>query len=149
MVKCPRSDIGNFLCSLLCALCFRAYLVNCVSLNFIPRTFVLTPDAPISVIRDFMHRRLCQTSRHSSHWVESGDWPVLWKLCITSSICVLFSTLALTRRAPQTPCIKSPKLFISFIPALFDLFGDGFPTSLYEITLTRYLGRGFAFCHTS
>ncbi len=58
-------------------------------------------------IRDFMQRRLFQTSRHSSHQVECGDWPVPWKLCRTSSICVLFSTLALMRRAPQTPCIKS------------------------------------------
>ncbi len=28
--------------------------------------------------------------------------------CITSSICVLFMTLALKGRAPQTPCKKSP-----------------------------------------
>ncbi len=60
--------------------------------------------------RDFMHRRLCQTSCHSSHQVESGDWPVPWKLCTMSSICVLFSMLALMLRAPQTPCIKSPFL---------------------------------------
>ncbi len=56
---------------------------------------------------DFMQRRLFQTSRHSSRQVECGDRPVPWKLCTMSPICVLFSTLALTRRAPQTLCIKS------------------------------------------
>ncbi len=57
--------------------------------------------------RDFMQGRLFQTSCHSSSLVECGDWPVPWKLCTTSPICVLFLTLALTRRAPQTSCIKS------------------------------------------
>ncbi len=70
-------------------------------------------------IRDFMHRRLCQMSRHLSHWEESGDWPVPWKLCITSSICVLFSTLVLTRRAPQTPCIKSTLTCLSTLKRIF------------------------------
>ncbi len=54
-----------------------------------------------------MHRRLFQTLRHSSHRLVCSDWPVPWKLCIMSSICALFLTLALMRRAPQTPCIKS------------------------------------------
>ncbi len=41
------------------------------------------------------------------HRVLCGDWPVPWKLCTTSSICVLFLTLALAQRVPRTPCIKS------------------------------------------
>ncbi len=59
------------------------------------------------ISRDFMQDISVKHHATRQRCVVCGDWPVPWKLCTTSSICVIFSTLALTRRAPQTPCIKS------------------------------------------
>ncbi len=37
-----------------------------------------------------MHRRLIQTSRHSSCCLVWGDWPVLWKLKNVINLCAIF-----------------------------------------------------------
>ncbi len=66
--------------------------------------------------------------------------------CTTSSICVLFSTLALMRRAPQTPCIKSP-LFsgwchaqISALEVLFQRCCSNLPEGSFTYKLNSSCG---------
>ncbi len=61
-----------------------------------------------SVSWDFMHRCLFQTFKRCA--TRRVEWCVVIGQCHgngTMSIYVLFSTLVLTRCAPQTPCIKS------------------------------------------
>ncbi len=65
----------------------------------------------ISVVYAFTFRCVpCQRQR----WVVYGDWPVPCKQCVTSPICVLYTTLALARRAFKGHALSVKSRLLSF-----------------------------------